>query len=171
MTEKRLIIMRHGKAEKDDVNDFDRDLTKRGITDCKTVGQVIYKLEGTPQLILSSPAKRAIKTASVIAEVCHYKKGIQEYDFLYPGEATSIQLALDSIDDSIDCVIITGHNPYFEETVSRLVIKKGSMITMPTSCAVCIKTTIKSWKHFSAEAFHELEWILTPRLITASLDL
>lgn len=171
MTEKRLVIMRHGKAEKNDFNDFDRDLNKRGITDCKSVGQVIYKLEGSPQLIVSSPAKRAIKTASVIAEVCHYKEVILEFDFLYPGKSNSIQMALDELDDSIDYVIITGHNPYFEETVSRLVSKKGSTIEMPTSCAVCIKSTVKSWKHFSAEENHQIEWILTPRLIAASQDL
>ena len=171
MTEKRLVIMRHGKAEKNDFNDFDRDLNKRGVADCKSVGQVIYNLEGCPQLIMSSPAKRAIKTASAIAEVCHYKNDIQEYDFLYPGKSNSIQMALNELDDSIDYVIITGHNPYFEETVSRLVSKKGSTIEMPTSCAVCIKSTVKSWKHFSAEENHQIEWILTPRLIAASQNL
>lgn len=171
MTEKRLVIMRHGKAEKNDFNDFDRDLNKRGVADCKSVAQVIYNLEGCPQLIVSSPAKRAIKTASVIAEVFHYKKDIQEFDFLYPGKSTSIQMALDELDDEIDYVIITGHNPYFEETVSKLVLKKGSMIEMPTSCAVCIKSTVKSWKHFSAEENHQIEWMLTPKLIAASQNL
>ena len=171
MTEKKLIIMRHGKAEKDDFNDIDRDLNKRGVTDCKSVGQVIFNLEGCPQVIISSPAKRAIKTASVIAEVCHYKKVIMEFDLLYPGKLNSIQMVLDELDDSIDYVIITGHNPYFEETVSKLVLKKGSMFEMPTSCAVCIKSTVKSWKHFSAEENHQIEWILTPRLIAASQNL
>ena len=171
MTEKRLVIMRHGKAEKNDFDDFDRDLTKRGVADCKSVGKVIYNLEGCPLLIVSSPAKRAIKTASVIAEVCHYKKVIMEFDFLYPGKSNSIQMALDELDDEIDYVIITGHNPYFEETVSKLVLKKGSMIEMPTSCAVCIKSFVKSWKHFSLEESHEIEWILTPRLIEASNNL
>ena len=171
MNDKRLVIIRHGKAEKNDFNDFDRNLNKRGITDCNSIGQVIYKLLGCPQILISSPAKRAIKTASIIAEVCQYKKVIQEFDFLYPGNVNSIQMAIDELNDSIDYVIIVGHNPYFEETVSRLVFKKGSEIEMPTSCAVSIKSNVKSWKDFSAEENHQIEWILTPRLIAASQNL
>ena len=42
MTEKRLVIMRHGKAEKNDFDDFDRDLTKRGVADCKSVSRELF---------------------------------------------------------------------------------------------------------------------------------
>ncbi len=171
MNDKRLVIIRHGKAIKDNFNDFDRDLNTKGISDCKNLGQVIYKMVGCPQILISSPAKRAIKTASIIAEVCQYKKVIEEFDFLYPGNAKSIQMAIDELDDSIDYVIIVGHNPYFEETVSRLVLKNGSAIEMPTSCAVSIKSNVKSWKDFSAEENHQIEWLLTPRLIAASQNL
>ena len=67
---KTLILARHGKAEKSDVDNFDfkRNLTERGESDVLMVAQQLLNII-TPELIVSSPANRAYQTAKIFAKV------------------------------------------------------------------------------------------------------
>ena len=65
---KRLYIVRHAKSSwKTDLNDFNRPLNKRGKKSAPDMGERLKKLKVMPDLILSSPALRAITTAVIIA--------------------------------------------------------------------------------------------------------
>jgi phosphohistidine phosphatase len=67
---KRLMLMRHAKSSWDqpDLPDFDRPLNKRGKRDAPLMARRLCELGEKPDLILSSPAERAIRTAMVVAE-------------------------------------------------------------------------------------------------------
>ena len=72
---KRVVIVRHGKSVPygyDD--DFSRDLRERGKNDAKLVSQELNKKGIFPDEMISSPAKRAIKTARIFAENLNFKK-------------------------------------------------------------------------------------------------
>ena len=67
---KTLFLVRHAKSSRDDtaMPDKDRPLNDRGKRDAPKMGERLAKRDVKPNLILSSPARRALKTAEIIAK-------------------------------------------------------------------------------------------------------
>ena len=72
---KTLFLVRHAKSSRNEPasQDKDRPLNNRGKRDAPKMGKRLAKREAIPDLILSSPAKRALKTAQLIAKKLDYK--------------------------------------------------------------------------------------------------
>ena len=66
--------MQNRAGKNPDLDDFDRPLSKRGKRDAPLMGEHLSNQKIKPDLIISSPAKRAIKTARIIAEKIGYPK-------------------------------------------------------------------------------------------------
>ena len=61
--------MRHAKSDwTEGVKDFDRTLAERGLNDSPKMASRLIKLGLQPDLIVSSPAKRALFTAEIICK-------------------------------------------------------------------------------------------------------
>ena len=91
---KTLFLIRHAKSSWDDtaLPDKDRPLDDRGRRDAPKMGKRLAKRDVKPDLILSSPARRALTTAEVIAKKLDYKlKDIVADDRLYAGEADDLR--------------------------------------------------------------------------------
>ena len=72
---KRVIIVRHAKSVPYGYeDDFNRDLRDRGKNDSKLVSTELKNQNISPELMVSSPAKRAIKTARIFAENLGFDK-------------------------------------------------------------------------------------------------
>jgi phosphohistidine phosphatase len=88
---KRVVIVRHAKAVPygyDD--DFTRDLADRGVNDAGLVGNELKSRGIKPDVMISSPANRAIQTARIFAEIIGFEKNnIVELDDIYDGVTTS----------------------------------------------------------------------------------
>ena len=67
---KTLIVMRHAKSswKHPDVADHDRPLNKRGKQDAPRMGKLLRQQKLTPQVIVSSTATRARRTADAVAD-------------------------------------------------------------------------------------------------------
>jgi bisphosphoglycerate-dependent phosphoglycerate mutase len=103
---KRLFLIRHAKSSWDDpaLPDKDRPLGDRGRRDARKMGKRLAKRDVKPDLILSSPARRALKTARIIAKKLDYKlKDIVVDDRLYAGA-----VANGSIDSQVGGRICNG---------------------------------------------------------------
>jgi phosphohistidine phosphatase len=75
---KTLYVIRHAKSSWDDptLSDFDRPLNKRGKRDAPAMGKrLVHDDRVVPDLLLSSPAERALTTCKIIAEEIHYPSG------------------------------------------------------------------------------------------------
>ena len=72
---KTLFLIRHAKSSWDDtaLPDKDRPLGDRGRRDAPKMGKRLVKRDVKPDLILSSPARRALTTAEIIAKKLDYK--------------------------------------------------------------------------------------------------
>ena len=70
-----LILVRHAKSSWDslDLPDTERPLADRGKRDAPMMGKRLAKQQGKPDLILSSPARRALTTAEIIASKLGYQ--------------------------------------------------------------------------------------------------
>jgi len=111
---KKITLVRHGKSDwtKQGLSDFDRPLNNRGKTDAPIMGKKLKSMNILPDLILCSPAKRAVKTAGKIAkEIGYTKKNIVYVQTLYGGDERSILNLIKETDDAINHLMIFGHNP------------------------------------------------------------
>ena len=75
MQQRRITLLRHAKSDWNSPtrDDFDRPLNARGNRDAPRMGKQLYQRGLHPQLILSSPALRAITTAEIVAAELGYK--------------------------------------------------------------------------------------------------
>ena len=148
---KTLILIRHAKSSWDDMalGDKDRPLNDRGKRDAPKVGERLAKRHARPDLILSSPATRALATAQIIAEKLDYKgSNIVVNDRLYAVEADELLDVIRQIDDGAESVMLIGHNPELSELAHRL----SSKITHLPTCAVAEFTfDSKSWKRIGKD--------------------
>jgi len=142
---KTLFLVRHAKSSRDDpsIPDKDRPLNARGERDAPKMGKRLAKRDVMPDLILSSPARRALKTAKIIAKELDYKlKDVVVDDRLYAVEADQLLHVICRLDDKLKCVLLFGHNPELTELAHRL----SSKITDMPTCAVAEFTfDAKSW--------------------------
>lgn len=142
---KTLFLIRHAKSSWDDtaLPDRDRPLDDRGKRDAPKMGKRLAERDVKPDLILSSPAMRALATAEVIAKTLDYKlKNIVVNDRLYAGRADDLLDVIRELGDKLERVILVGHNPELTELAHHL----SSEITHMPTCAIAEFTfDAKSW--------------------------
>src|SRR2546429_9243566 len=144
---KRLFLIRHAKSSWADpaLPDKDRPLGDRGRRDARKMGTRLAKRDVKPDLILSSPARRAFKTARIIAKKLDYKlKDIVVDDRLYAGAVHGLLDVIHKLGDKLERVMLFGHNPELTELAHRL----SSKITHMPTCAIAEFTfNAKSWSN------------------------
>ncbi|MDD2383834.1 MAG: histidine phosphatase family protein [Sulfurospirillaceae bacterium] len=145
---KKIYLIRHAKSSWNDgmLDDFSRPINGRGKKDLQLMGKRLAMFKIEPDIIYSSPAKRAIKTAKSLAESINYKKSkIITADTLYESSYEAYLALIHSIDDDCKEIFIIAHNPTITEVGERL---SGAILTnIPTCAIVCIAFDVK---HFSA---------------------
>lgn len=161
---KRVVIVRHAKSVHygyDD--DFNRDLADRGKNDAKLVSAELNKRQIYPDVMISSPAKRAIKTARIFAEHLNFeRKDITEIEDIYDGLTTSAFIEMiQELPENADSVFFFGHNPGFYYFVSNLLDHFDG--DMPTCSTVGIDFDVSSWEEVSART-GEKAFQLVPKL-------
>ena len=123
MDTRELFIVRHAKSDwsNDPAADYDRPLSPRGEQDVPRVAQWLVSSNIKPDLLISSPARRAIQTAETIAT----RVGIPEQAFvrdprLYLANEEILLSVISQISDRYLSVMLVGHNPGLENILLRL---------------------------------------------------
>ena len=113
---KRVVIVRHAKSVPYGYeDDFNRNLIERGEKDATKISSELQQRGIKIDLMVSSPAKRALKTAHIFAENLGFDKNkISEVKDIYDGMTTSQFLKLiHELRESAETVFFFGHNPDF----------------------------------------------------------
>lgn len=147
---KYLYIVRHGKSVWDygEISDIDRPLKDRGINDGYSMAKKLLAKRNLPDIIISSPAIRALHTASIFARTFKFN-----YHEIVINEAVymaSFNLIVDIIKqtrDSYNSVMIVGHNPTFTDLANYFL--KNKIENMPTTGIVRLKFKTQSWLNIS----------------------
>lgn len=112
---KRLILMRHAKAEQGnfETTDFNRKLADKGKIDANTAAKVLKTLLHKIDLIVTSSSKRTAKTAKIVSENFDIdKKEIVFVDELYEAETNAYIHVIRNLNDlNANTVLLVGHNP------------------------------------------------------------
>jgi phosphohistidine phosphatase len=162
MKTKTLLILRHAKSswKESERADHDRPLNKRGKRDAPRIGKLLREVDLIPDLILSSTARRAQKTAEAVAEASGYEGEIQLADELYAAGPEVYLEALQALPEGIDRVLVVGHNPGLEELVEQLT---GEAVSLPTAALARVALPAESWQALAKEIEGELVGLWTPR--------
>lgn len=150
---KTLLLIRHAKSGWDDpsLSDFDRTLTERGKSDAKMMAQRIKEQSIDIDSFVSSPAKRAKKTAKIFMK--ELKKNVEEILLipdLYEASVNNFYSTIENLEDTRNVVAVFAHNPGITEFVNSL--KCSPVYNMPTCAVFALKIKTNYWKDF-----HEAE--------------
>lgn len=158
---KTLLLLRHAKSSWDDVSlrDFERPLADRGKRDAPRMGEELKLRAPLPDLIISSPATRARQTTQAIVDAGGLTARLEFNDSIYGATSGELTRLIRRLPDAVNCALMVGHNPGFEEVVSRLT---GSDERMPTAALACIEFQIDHWNDLEDGA-GRLIWLLTPK--------
>ncbi|MGH3509024.1 MAG: SixA phosphatase family protein [Nocardioidaceae bacterium] len=115
MTDRRLVLMRHGKAESFASNDHDRALTERGRRDVRSTGEHLAALGIVPDTALISSSVRTVETFQGAAEGAGWAVGwtsaVAPDNGLYSGSSTVLVAAIREVPAGAGTVLYVGHNP------------------------------------------------------------
>jgi phosphohistidine phosphatase len=152
MVSKRvLIIARHAKSSWDfeDVSDMDRHLKIRGIRDAYDMARREKIERRLPELVISSPAIRALHTASIFMRVYELNFSKMKIDSrLYGSGYSVIKQVVAEQDEKIKRIMIFGHNPDFSELAT--IFSGESFVDLPTCGLFRITFNAPDWKSISA---------------------
>ena len=143
---KTLYLLRHAKSSWDNpkLDDFERPLNKRGHHDAPLMGNLLEKLNILPDLIISSPAVRAAMTSRFVADAINYPlKQIQYDENIYEAGDSQLLEVIYGVDDTIDKLMLVGHNPSF--TYFSHFLSNHDVSNIPTCGLFGAEIDISSW--------------------------
>ena len=143
---KNLFLTRHAKSSWSNpgLADIDRPLNERGKKAAPFMGKLIVDKGEKPELLISSPANRALSTARAFGEVM----GLVENDIIvnraiYGAGAQQLLELVQNQDDLHKSIVLFGHNPTFTSFINMLT---GSNIMNVVTCGVVrIDFEYSSW--------------------------
>ena len=123
---KELIILRHAKSNIEYlVDDMDRPLSTAGIERIKKISKKKRIFFKNADIIISSPANRALHTAQLMMRELNYNYDKLIVDrILYTFYANDLIDYVHGLDNQWSKVILVGHNPAFTELVNHFSKKK-----------------------------------------------
>lgn len=143
---KQLILIRHAKSSWSDprATDFERKLNKRGKRDAPFMAGKLAQRDVKADLIISSPAKRARKTAKHMAKATGYDPGsIVFNEDAYSFSAADLSPILQGVDNKYEVVFFIGHNYGLTDLAEQLTGE--TLLNIPTSGMVAMKCRIEKW--------------------------
>ncbi|MDD5727980.1 MAG: histidine phosphatase family protein [Victivallales bacterium] len=126
---KNLLLLRHAHTERTARSDMQRVLTGDGRAEVDVFGKILNSRGIDWDLLVCSPAARAVETAELLARGIEYpESAIINERLLYYAGAEEIAAFIRHLDDGLESVIIIGHNPVLLELVNMLGVKTVSVL-------------------------------------------
>lgn len=147
-----LFLIRHAKSswEHPGIRDFDRPLNERGLYEAPLMAQVLVREGIQPDLLVSSPAKRAWTTALFFAAAFGIKEESvhRELD-IYEADPIDILRMISRLPDTAPTIFLFGHNMTFTDVANRFA--KTEIANVPTCGIVRIESAVNSWAAFDED--------------------
>ena len=141
---KKLFLIRHAKSDwlNQELKDIERHLNERGYASANFMSQ---KFTEKPDLIISSPAIRAISTALIFARNLYYSaNNILIKQELYESSVMDYLSVINFIDNKYESVLLFAHNPTISDLVN--VLTQSLPMEMPTCAIAGISFDTNDWQ-------------------------
>jgi len=149
---RRIVILRHAKADWPQVADHDRPLAERGRRDAPVAGRWLATTGITPELTLCSTATRTRETWKLLVHELPRRPRTVYDERLYEASLGELIAVINEVSDDIRDLMLVGHNPGMHALADALAgeADKDARIRMdrngfPTSAMAVISFT-GSWK-------------------------
>lgn len=145
---KQLLVIRHAKSSwaLEGQPDFDRPLNDRGMRDAPAMAQRVLDKKVAIDAFISSPANRALTTATFFAKAYQATDTLSTVAELYHGMPAAFYNVLSKVDNAIETVAVFAHNPGITSFVNELTTTQ--IDNMPTCAVFAVKIETGSWTEF-----------------------
>lgn len=123
----RLILLRHGKAERESQggDDFDRRLAPQGVADSAAMAETLADLGLVPDIVLVSSSARTQETWAA-CQAAFPKAHARIERQLYLAEERVIRAMAEAAGESSGTVMVVAHNPGLQDLTIRLLSEGGA---------------------------------------------
>lgn len=137
-----LYVMRHadaGKFRGNPLLDSKRAITKEGKEQCMLMARALNALKVHPDVIVSSPLKRAAQSAQFVGTELGYDAKVEISQALSPGASFLEFQAMLAAYTGRDSVLVVGHNPNIYRFLGQLIAgTAGPAIRMRKASVACV---------------------------------
>jgi phosphohistidine phosphatase len=152
-----LWLLRHAKSSWDDpdLSDRLRPLAPRGVRAAKAMARHMRAAGVAPDLVLCSPARRAVQTWEGVAPGVPPDTAVEIDEAIYHAEGDELLDRLRRVPSGIASVLLVGHNPGLQDLAVELVgsgdpgLRERLVTKFPTAALASIEVP-GEW--------HELTW-------------
>ncbi len=164
---KTLLLLRHGKSDWTlGVPDKERPLASRGINDAPVMGKMLAQKKLVPDLLYSSPAKRAWQTAEILAKAWRMdSECLVKSPELYLCEPFAIEEIIRFSPRTVHKIAIVGHNPSLSEVAGSF--EQSRSVDLPTLGVYACVFDAPTWEEVSIENLVACEFLF-PKLFEGS---
>jgi phosphohistidine phosphatase len=174
---RRLLLLRHAKAERGDLGGRDRDrvLARRGHEQAAEIGPFLVRHKLVPEQALVSPAARTRETWELVAAALPRPPAPVLDERLYNANAEAHFEIVRETDAAVRSLIVVGHNPGLHEFALMLVaagdVEARARLAekLPTGGLVVIDFRFEGWNDLHPHG-GRLDRFVTPRLIASATD-
>jgi phosphohistidine phosphatase len=162
---KTLYLVRHAKSSWDHpgLSDFERPLLETGIKKTRQIIEYLNKKKVIAELIISSPAVRALETARLIAGGIAYPiENIKTEQAIYEAGVDDYLDVINNTPDEIASMMIFGHNPTITFVANLFLEKKIELL--PTSGVVSVTFNTERWSKIT-EMRPSKESVVFPKML------
>jgi len=158
-----IYFLRHasaGEAKLNPAQDEQRPLDKLGIEQSHNVGRALAALNVAVDAIVSSPLRRAMQTATVVANQIRYEDKIVT-DAALRSEATYEQFQdLLRRFSGKDAILVVGHDPSLTEFLNQLLLSEAAAPPVIELKKGAIAKVEKAERKPAV-----LKWYMTPKVV------
>ncbi|MFD7512030.1 SixA phosphatase family protein [Streptomyces sp. NPDC059853] len=149
---RRIVLLRHAKADWPDVSDHDRPLAERGRKDAPVAGRRLAGAGITPDLALCSTAARTRETWKLVASELPRRPRTVYDERLYEASLGELIAVLNETDDQVRDLLLIAHNPGIHALADALAgasegdcLARMNRTGYPTA-AIAVLTFTGDWK-------------------------
>ena len=165
---RRLLLLRHAKAEPPSVgDDFDRELTERGRADAQRIGEWMAVADMVPDHAIYSGSARTKATFEIVANAMPRAFVAKQENALYEATRPLILALLRDLPANSRASLVVGHNPGMAD-IANLLTGEGAeseRLRMASKFPTCALAVIDfdqgDWKRIGPRA-GKLERFVTP---------
>ncbi|AYG83718.1 2,3-bisphosphoglycerate-dependent phosphoglycerate mutase [Streptomyces hundungensis] len=151
-TPRRIVLLRHAKADWPQVSDHERPLAERGRADAPVAGRRLAETGIAPDLALCSSAVRTRETWKLaVQELAHRPRTVYE-DRMYEASLGELIALVNETPDDVEDLLLIGHNPGMHAMADALsgdadgdLLARMNRSGFPTS-AIAVLTFDGPWK-------------------------
>jgi phosphohistidine phosphatase len=164
-----IYLVRHAIAEvaAGGKSDADRRLTSEGRRRMRGVAAGLRRLGIVPEVLLSSPLRRAEETAAVIVDVLGPELTVEILPALAPGCAPDEVLAALHRHRAAGQLMLVGHQPDLGCLASHLLTARADLVPLPFKKGGVAAIELSSLPPRSPGILH---WFLTPKQLRLVAD-